>query len=241
MKILFTISFLLSTLILYSQYEIIPSKNSFYKIKKNYKPDTLKLGNYNIVKIQYDKTYEVSNEVYSKFTEIIYLINDSIIIKSYTCKDDFAIERRKSNLFLLPDSSLGIVNYAYDNAYANGANGACGYDYMNIYNIRKDLTYYKFLGINFPLCQFGILINGKAIFGRDESYQLPNSNFILKRKNEESELVKIIPRINKAGDKLILRLISTDINDNSTEVDLPIKFIKTKNRFTFTYLKPIER
>jgi len=112
---------------------------------------------------------------------------------------------------------------------------------MNIYNIRKDLTYYKFLGINFPLCQFGILINGKAIFGRDESYQLPNSNFILKRKNEESELVKIIPRINKAGDKLILRLISTDINDNSTEVDLPIKFIKTKNRFTFTYLKPIER
>ena len=142
---LFLTCLITSSLLSQNSYGHVPNKIEFLKLASKHKTDTIIFKNYKILKIKRNKTYTgfgYQHNISQKFSEIIYLINDSLTFKTYTFDTgkERTLTKPKNDLFLFSDSTLGIVTYNYNSPFHEGGNGGCVYIDIFINQVKNNLT-----------------------------------------------------------------------------------------------------
>lgn len=238
MKTILIFLFFNLTTLAYGQYSSIPNLRMFEKLAEKYGCDEIQKSNYVIKRIKYPLTFKTGLQSDSEETMDItlYNINDSIILKTYVPQKNkendylnIISDKRFSNIFLFPDSTLGIVIYTYDSAFNEGDCGACSEQHFKIYRISQNslnlvLDYYY---SNYNGSLESIMINGMTLYSPWTTEKKSKSFNFLKWDSETIPDVKLTWLV--VGNKLKLNF--SDFHYNSA--NMSIELFKKKDNYVF--------
>ena len=169
--LILTFTLTLISSISWGQRVLPPTRKHFDKLVAKYDADTVKVGEFEVVNVRYEeKTYanQAEGEGELVFEHIAYLVENKYILKTLRelnlGEPDILFENTFSDIFLFPDSSLGILTYTIERPYTHYVCGMCSEEHLHFYRITKE-KFQEILDIELAHHTTGYInLNGSNIF-----------------------------------------------------------------------------
>ncbi len=244
---------ILTTLVSFGQYNLPPTKTHFNKLVSIYGADTLSLANHEIIKLKYSKKYSMCYEgdINAQFEFIVYLVDNKYILKSYrdlNREQNILFDTTFTDIFVFPDSSLGISTYSFDSPYTHHICGGCTEEHQKIYRITQN-KFQCILDLKLQHQNTGyIFLNDSTLFPYSDQSTIfkkikyRKDGVDVKKPSEElqGEFPSILLSWTNKQQKLKMNIVTGNFDNNdkkhtSEYTSLTISFNKVKDSYIWTW------